>query len=165
MMEQITRGSSTSPAESGTGGLRPAGPVLTSAPVRLPSGLASCRPSPSSPAWTTTLPTSTCDRTASSCVCSPLPRSGRAQQPRRRDGPAHLLCRAAARTDGRTVRGAKRRGHHRRARHFQGVSLLACRARLRRPVPPGPSWWVLADPEGNEACVATWIAIDGRGYP
>jgi 4a-hydroxytetrahydrobiopterin dehydratase len=19
-----------------------------------------------------------------------------------------------------------------------------------------PSWWVLADPEGNEACVATW---------
>ena len=28
-----------------------------------------------------------------------------------------------------------------------------------------PSWWVLADPEGNEACVATWIGTDGRGYP
>jgi len=27
-----------------------------------------------------------------------------------------------------------------------------------------PSWWVLADPEGNEACVATWIGIDGAGY-
>jgi 4a-hydroxytetrahydrobiopterin dehydratase len=25
--------------------------------------------------------------------------------------------------------------------------------------------WVLADPEGNEACVATWIGTDGRGYP
>ncbi len=24
-----------------------------------------------------------------------------------------------------------------------------------------PSWWVLADPEGNEACVATWIGTDG----
>ena len=20
-----------------------------------------------------------------------------------------------------------------------------------------PMWWVLADPEGNEACVATWV--------
>lgn len=28
-----------------------------------------------------------------------------------------------------------------------------------------PSWWVLADPEGNEACVATWIGADGGGYP
>jgi 4a-hydroxytetrahydrobiopterin dehydratase len=28
-----------------------------------------------------------------------------------------------------------------------------------------PSGWVLADPEGNEACVATWIGTDGRGYP
>jgi len=28
-----------------------------------------------------------------------------------------------------------------------------------------PSWWVLADPEGNEACVATWIGTDGHGYP
>ena len=28
-----------------------------------------------------------------------------------------------------------------------------------------PSWWVLADPEGNEACVATWIGTDGGGYP
>ena len=28
-----------------------------------------------------------------------------------------------------------------------------------------PSWWVLADPKGNEACVATWIGTDGRGYP
>lgn len=28
-----------------------------------------------------------------------------------------------------------------------------------------PSWWVLADPEGNEACVATWIGTDGEGYP
>jgi 4a-hydroxytetrahydrobiopterin dehydratase len=28
-----------------------------------------------------------------------------------------------------------------------------------------PSWWVLADPECNEACVATWIGTDGRGYP
>ena len=28
-----------------------------------------------------------------------------------------------------------------------------------------PSWWVLADPEGNEACVATWIGTDGLGYP
>lgn len=28
-----------------------------------------------------------------------------------------------------------------------------------------PSWWVLADPEGNEACVTTWIGTDGRGYP
>jgi 4a-hydroxytetrahydrobiopterin dehydratase len=28
-----------------------------------------------------------------------------------------------------------------------------------------PSWWVLTDPEGNEACVATWIGTDGRGYP
>lgn len=28
-----------------------------------------------------------------------------------------------------------------------------------------PSWWVLADPEGNEACVATWIGTDGAGYP
>jgi 4a-hydroxytetrahydrobiopterin dehydratase len=28
-----------------------------------------------------------------------------------------------------------------------------------------PSWWVLADPEGNEACVATWIGTDGQGYP
>lgn len=28
-----------------------------------------------------------------------------------------------------------------------------------------PSWWVLADPEGNEACVATWIGTDGPGYP
>ena len=24
-----------------------------------------------------------------------------------------------------------------------------------------PSWWILADPEGNEACVATWIGTDG----
>ncbi len=23
-----------------------------------------------------------------------------------------------------------------------------------------PSWWVLADPEGNEACVATWVGRD-----
>jgi 4a-hydroxytetrahydrobiopterin dehydratase len=30
---------------------------------------------------------------------------------------------------------------------------------------PAPSWWVLADPEGNEACVATWIGTDGLGYP
>lgn len=28
-----------------------------------------------------------------------------------------------------------------------------------------PSWWVLADAEGNEACVATWIGTDGLGYP
>lgn len=28
-----------------------------------------------------------------------------------------------------------------------------------------PSWWVLADPDGNEACVATWIGTDGQGYP
>lgn len=28
-----------------------------------------------------------------------------------------------------------------------------------------PSWWVLADPEGNEACTATWIGTDGLGYP
>jgi 4a-hydroxytetrahydrobiopterin dehydratase len=28
-----------------------------------------------------------------------------------------------------------------------------------------PSGWVLADPEGNEACVATWIGTDGLGYP
>jgi 4a-hydroxytetrahydrobiopterin dehydratase len=20
-----------------------------------------------------------------------------------------------------------------------------------------PAWWVLADPEGNQACVATWV--------
>ena len=26
-----------------------------------------------------------------------------------------------------------------------------------------PSWWVLADSDGNEACVATWIGTDGRG--
>lgn len=26
-------------------------------------------------------------------------------------------------------------------------------------------WWVLADAEGNEACVATWIGTDGLGYP
>lgn len=30
---------------------------------------------------------------------------------------------------------------------------------------PAPSWWVLADPEGNEACVATWIGTDGQGWP
>jgi 4a-hydroxytetrahydrobiopterin dehydratase len=23
-----------------------------------------------------------------------------------------------------------------------------------------PSWWVLADTEGNEACVATWMSRD-----
>jgi 4a-hydroxytetrahydrobiopterin dehydratase len=23
-----------------------------------------------------------------------------------------------------------------------------------------PSWWVLADAEGNEACVATWVGRD-----
>jgi len=23
-----------------------------------------------------------------------------------------------------------------------------------------PSWWVLADAEGNEACVATWMSRD-----
>jgi len=28
-----------------------------------------------------------------------------------------------------------------------------------------PSWWILADSEGNEACVATWIGTDGLGYP
>ncbi len=28
-----------------------------------------------------------------------------------------------------------------------------------------PSWRVLADPEDNEACVATWIGTDGLGYP
>jgi 4a-hydroxytetrahydrobiopterin dehydratase len=28
-----------------------------------------------------------------------------------------------------------------------------------------PSWWVLADEDGNEACVATWIGTDGHGYP
>jgi 4a-hydroxytetrahydrobiopterin dehydratase len=28
-----------------------------------------------------------------------------------------------------------------------------------------PSWWVLADAEGNEACVATWTGTDGLGYP
>ncbi|AKU14705.1 VOC family protein [Luteipulveratus mongoliensis] len=28
-----------------------------------------------------------------------------------------------------------------------------------------PSWWILADPDGNEACVATWIGTDGQGYP
>lgn len=28
-----------------------------------------------------------------------------------------------------------------------------------------PSWWVLADAEGNEACVATWMGTDGLGYP
>lgn len=28
-----------------------------------------------------------------------------------------------------------------------------------------PAWWVLADAEGNEACVATWIGTDGLGYP
>jgi len=28
-----------------------------------------------------------------------------------------------------------------------------------------PSGWVLADAEGNEACVATWIGTDGLGYP
>jgi 4a-hydroxytetrahydrobiopterin dehydratase len=30
---------------------------------------------------------------------------------------------------------------------------------------PAPSWWILADPDGNEACVATWIGTDGEGYP
>ena len=30
---------------------------------------------------------------------------------------------------------------------------------------PAPSWWILADPDGNEACVATWIGTDGLGYP
>jgi 4a-hydroxytetrahydrobiopterin dehydratase len=30
---------------------------------------------------------------------------------------------------------------------------------------PAPSWWVLADADGNEACVATWIGTDGQGYP
>ncbi|MGZ5405831.1 MAG: VOC family protein, partial [Nocardioides sp.] len=30
---------------------------------------------------------------------------------------------------------------------------------------PAPSWWILADPDGNEACVATWIGTDGQGYP
>lgn len=28
-----------------------------------------------------------------------------------------------------------------------------------------PSWWILADPDGNEACVATWIGTDGQGWP
>lgn len=28
-----------------------------------------------------------------------------------------------------------------------------------------PSWWILADAEGNEACVATWTGTDGLGYP
>jgi 4a-hydroxytetrahydrobiopterin dehydratase len=23
-----------------------------------------------------------------------------------------------------------------------------------------PMWWVLADPEGNEACIATWLNRD-----
>ncbi|HET9944473.1 MAG TPA: VOC family protein [Actinomycetes bacterium] len=30
---------------------------------------------------------------------------------------------------------------------------------------PAPSWWILADPDGNEACVATWIGTDGQGFP
>lgn len=30
---------------------------------------------------------------------------------------------------------------------------------------PAPAWWVLADPEDNEACVATWIGTDGAGCP
>ena len=30
---------------------------------------------------------------------------------------------------------------------------------------PAPSWWIVADPDGNEACVATWIGTDGQGYP
>jgi 4a-hydroxytetrahydrobiopterin dehydratase len=30
---------------------------------------------------------------------------------------------------------------------------------------PAPSWWILADQDGNEACVATWIGTDGQGYP
>ena len=30
---------------------------------------------------------------------------------------------------------------------------------------PAPSWWILADPDGNEACVATWMGTDGQGYP
>ena len=30
---------------------------------------------------------------------------------------------------------------------------------------PAPSWWILADPEGNEACVATWIGTDDQGFP
>lgn len=30
---------------------------------------------------------------------------------------------------------------------------------------PAPSWWILADADGNEACVATWIGTDGQGYP
>jgi 4a-hydroxytetrahydrobiopterin dehydratase len=29
-----------------------------------------------------------------------------------------------------------------------------------------PQWWVLADPEGNEACIATWVGRELRtgGY-
>jgi len=30
---------------------------------------------------------------------------------------------------------------------------------------PAPSWWILADQDGNEACVATWIGTDGQGFP
>jgi hypothetical protein len=28
-----------------------------------------------------------------------------------------------------------------------------------------PAWWVLADAEGNEACVATWMGRDGACLP
>jgi 4a-hydroxytetrahydrobiopterin dehydratase len=28
-----------------------------------------------------------------------------------------------------------------------------------------PSWWVLADLEGNEACIGTWQSRDGASLP
>jgi hypothetical protein len=44
-----------------------------------------------------------------------------------------------------------------------GVALVDKLGRLADAVVTdrhGPSWWVLADAEGNEACVATWLGRD-----
>jgi hypothetical protein len=44
------------------------------------------------------------------------------------------------------------------------VAAIAAGGRLVTDV-HAPSWWTLADPEGNEADVATWWAATERGYP
>jgi 4a-hydroxytetrahydrobiopterin dehydratase len=40
--------------------------------------------------------------------------------------------------------------------HDQAKALIAAGGRLVTDA-HAPKWWVLADAEGNEACVATWV--------
>jgi 4a-hydroxytetrahydrobiopterin dehydratase len=99
------------------------------------------------------------------------------ERARRRAGPADLGGGARAGRPRRPVRRADRAIHDRRAAPPQRNRIHVdvwvphdqAEARVAAAIAAGghlvtdehaPSWWVLADAEGNEACVATWTSRD-----